>query len=270
MQVDCPNCGHIFLYVDGYLNNYKAHIEIFVDEVHPIPLAPGYSVGGEVVLPPNELVSTEFGIQYNRPPDVFFLLPGGKSVPELILNNQIAFPLSISKNSVVFFTRTLEPSDQANPLKLMWMAIGEVGDFKKPLWLSYLQNAADLVRKDEDLAAIVMLLIALDFFYDHVLARMGVDYPTIRRLGRRPGMNEKRAKLKLLTDNLGKWPAEFGEHLKDLTDYRNRIVHGVVKRPGAPSVTPKRGFQIVLRAVMILLEKYNRWRAQGNTEALID
>ncbi len=270
MQVTCTSCGHTFLYVDGYLNNYKAHIEIFVDDVHPIPLVPGYSVGGEVTLPPNELVSVDFGIRYNKEPDVFFLMPGGKTLPELILNNQIAFPLSTSKTSVVFFTRTLAPEQDAHPLKLMWMAIGETGDYEKPLWLSYLQNAADLVRKEEELAAVVMLLIALDFFYDHILDRLGIDYPIIRRVGRRPGMNEKRAKLKLLSANLGDWPVEFGDHLKDLTDFRNRIVHGVVKRPEAPKVTARRGFQIVMRAVMILLEKYNRWLAQGPKELIVD
>ncbi len=261
--VICPKCGREFPYVDGYLLMYRPYIEMFIDNVHPIPLVPGYSTAGEVMVPPDELLLVPFSIEYYREPEVFFLLPGNKAAREWIHENQVFMPLSVSKRNFILFSKTFDKSESNQPVTLKWMAIGEYTRLDKPLWLNYLQNSADLVRNDEDVAAIVMLLISLDFFYDYILARCEIGYDEIRRVGRRPGMNEKKAKLKLIHDRMGDWSGDFGNQLKDLTDFRNKIVHNVVKRPDVRGFTGRRAFQIVMRAILFLIEMYHRSECQN-------
>ncbi|MDP8206240.1 MAG: hypothetical protein P9L92_06220 [Candidatus Electryonea clarkiae] len=262
--VTCPACQLEFAYVDGYLNNYKAFIEIFINEVHPIPLVPGYSVGGEVSIEPGKMTIVPYGVEYVRPPEVFFLEHGGGAVKELQRENLLLFPLTVNNGNAILFSHQMDSNALVQTEKVMWIAIGEMGVWDKPLWLNYLQNSADLVRKGEDVAAVVMLLIALDFYYDDFLLRFGIDYDQIRKMGRRPGMNEKKAKLKMISDRVGDWPVSFSEKLRDLTDYRNKIVHGVVKRPTVQVYTGRRAFQVVMRAIMFLIEMY--YRAESNKE----
>lgn len=255
--VTCPKCNTEFPYVYGYLNFYKEYIEIFIDPIHAIPLVPGYSMTGRVMSQPDELLIVDFDVIYSRPPEVFFILPGKgrqKSARQMIAGNQVLLPLSIAEENFLLFSRSLDRRRPAEPIPVTWVAIGETGVWDKPLWLNYLQNAADLVRKEEDIASIVMLMIALDFFYDHILEQMGVSYEVIRRKGRRPGMNEKRAKLKFLSDKLGEWPAGFSEELTLLTEYRNQIVHGQLKNHSSKAYNGRRAFQIVMRAALFLIE----------------
>ncbi|MBZ0265240.1 hypothetical protein K8I28_11270 [bacterium] len=257
-EIICPKCATKFQYVDGYLNNFKAYIEIFIDRVFPLPMVPGYTTGGDASATPDDLTLIDFGVTYNKPPEVFFLLSGGRASREMFSANQFLMPLSIGVSNFVLFSRSFDPRSDLKDVIVHWRAIGEIGEFEKPLWLNYLQNAADLVRNDEDVAAVVMLLIALDFYYDHVLDRLEIGYDVIRREGRRPGMNEKRAKLKLIEERLGAWPASIDQHLRDLTDYRNRIVHRVVKRPGVQSFNGRRAFQIVMRSILFMIEMFYR------------
>ncbi len=257
-MVICSHCGCNFMYVDGYLNYFKAFIELFIDKIHPIPLVPGYTTGGNTTVYPDDLTVVEFGITYRKTPQVFFLLHGGRAAKECLIGNQVILPLSIGTSNFIIFSRSLDTKHPSKPVTVKWQAIGEFGDYEKPLWLNYLQNSADLVRHDEEVAAVVMLLIALDFYYDHILDRLGIDYEVIRRHGRRAGMNEKKAKLELIEQHLGAWPASIDQHLRDITDYRNRIVHRVVNRPEVQSFSSRRAFQIVMRGVLFLIEMYYR------------
>jgi hypothetical protein len=253
----CPECGALVPYAYGYLNYYKEYIEIFMDPVHALPLVPGYSTSGRVMSLPDDLLVVDFGMTYNKPPEVFFLYDNegsGKSARQIMRDNQVLLPLSIVEDNFILFSRSLDKTRKARATPLTWVAIGETGEWERPLWLNYLQNAADLVRKQEDIAAIVMLMMALDFFYDHILERLGIPYDIIRRKGRRPGMNEKRAKLKFISERLGDWPRGFAEELTLLTEYRNQIVHGQIKEGNIKSFNARRAFQIVLRAVLFLIE----------------
>ena len=250
----CPSCKKNFPYVDGYLNYYKEYIEVFIDEVHALPLVPGFSTSGQVMSLPDDLLIVDFGISYRKPPELFFLVPGNRSARQWIADNQVLLPISIGEDNFILFSRTLDRSSKSKPTPVTWVALGETGEWEKPLWLNYLQNAARLVREGEDVAAIVMLMIALDFFYDTILERIGITFEMIRREGRRPGMNEKRAKLKMISDKLGEWPEGFTQELTDLTDYRNHIVHGVIKKDTVRTYTGRRAFQIVMRATLFLIE----------------
>jgi len=264
-EVTCPQCGAQIPYVYGYLNYYKEYIEIFMDPVHALPLVPGYSTSGRVMSLPDDLLVVDFGMTYNRPPEVFFLYDNegsGKSARQIMRDNQVLLPLSIVEENFILFSRSLDKSRKAKPTALTWVAIGETGNWERPLWLNYLQNSADLVREQEDIAAIVMLMMSLDFFYDHILERLGIPYEVIRRKGRRPGMNEKRAKLKYIAEKLGDWPPGFAEELTQLTEYRNLIVHGQIKEGPVKTFNSRRAFQIVLRAVLFLIEMlYNPRRS---------
>ncbi|MBS1261578.1 MAG: hypothetical protein MAG453_00906 [Calditrichaeota bacterium] len=71
-------------------------------------------------------------------------------------------------------------------------------------------------------------------------------------------MNEKRAKLEFIEERLGSWPANFERTLAELTDHRNQIVHGDVKATTARAYSGRKAFQVVLRAVMFLIEMLYR------------
>lgn len=255
-ETTCPKCATEFPYVDGYLSFYSEYIEVFIDPVHALPLVPGFSATGYAMSLPDDLLIVDFGIRYQRPPEVFFVIPGNKSAREWIRDNQVLMPLSIGHENFILFSRTVDRTRKTPQTLVHWVAIGEMGNWEKPLWLQYLHNSIDLVRNNEDIAAIVMLMIALDFYYDHILERLGITYDIIRKEGRRPGMNEKRAKLKLIADKLGDWPAPFKRELTDLTDYRNRIVHGIVKKNKTRSYSARRAFQVVMRAILFLIDMY--------------
>lgn len=255
-NVTCPSCGGDFVYVDGYLNHYKEYIEVFVDSVHALPMAPGYTTTGRVQSIPDDLLVVDFGISYRRPPEVFFLVGDNRSARQWISEGQVLMPLSISEDNFLLFSRPIDRNREANPASVTWMAIGEVEELEKPLWLSYMQHGADLVREGAEIAAIVMLMIALDFYYDYMLERVEVSYDLVRRLGRKPGMNEKKAKLQLLSERIGNWAPGFHQELTNLTDYRNRIVHGTVKRDVVQSYSGRRAFQIVMRAILFLIQMY--------------
>jgi len=262
-EIACPECGVKAPYVYSYLNFYKEYIEIFIDPIHPLPMVPGYSTSGRVMSIPDDLLYVDFGMTYNRPPEVFFVftdIQGEKAARQLILKDQVLLPISIAENNFILYARSLSKATKAEPSPVTWVAIGDTGDWERPLWLNYMQNAAELVRNGEEVAAIVLMMIALDFFYDHVLERIGITYDVIRKKGRRPGMNEKRAKLKYLSEILGDWPSRFAEELSLLTDYRNQIVHGQIKQTTVKSYNSRRAFQIVLRAILFLIEMLHRPR----------
>ncbi|GBE30215.1 MAG TPA: hypothetical protein ENH10_05840 [Bacteroidetes bacterium] len=261
-KVDCPNCHIKYSYLDGYLTYYREYPELFIDQVHALPLVPGFSTSGRVLSAPNDLLIIEFGITYRRPPDVFFLVDEDRAARQWIANNQVLLPLSTCEHNFILFSRIIERSLESEPAPVNWMALGETGDWAKPLWLQYLNNGASLVRQEEDVAAIVMLTMALDFYYDAVLAKVGVDFNMIRKRGRKRGMNEKRAKLMYIREILGEWPANFEGLLGDLTDYRNQLVHGINKDTSILKISGRKSFQIVMRAVMFLIEMLYRSEAE--------
>ncbi len=261
--VECPKCETQFEYLDGYLTYYREYPELFIDPVHALPLTPGFSTSGRVLSAPNDLLIVDFGISYHRPPDVFFLVDGNKAARQWITNNQVLLPLSTSEREFILFSRQIERNRRADPAPVNWMALGETGEWEKPLWLQYLGNGARLIREEEEVAGVVMLAMALDFYYDSILARVGVDFPMIRKRGRKRGMNEKRAKLMFIEERLGLWPANFEQTLSELTDYRNQIVHGTAKVTSGEAFSGRKAFQIVMRAIMFLIEMLYKTNPDG-------
>jgi hypothetical protein len=270
VTVTCPNCKTDFEYLDGYLTYYREYPELFIDPVHALPLTPGFSTSGRVLSAPNDLLIVDFGISYHRPPDVFFLVNENRAARQWITNNQVLLPLSTSETEFILFSRQIEQNRPVEPAPVNWMALGETGEWEKPLWLQYLGNGARLIREEEEVAGVVMLAMALDFYYDSILARVGVDFPMIRKRGRKRGSNEKRAKLLYIEERLGPWPANFEQTLSELTDYRNQIVHGTAKITAGEVFSGRKAFQIVMRAIMFLIEmlyKINPDETTGETAA---
>lgn len=256
--ITCEQCGVEYEYLDGYYTFYREYPELFVDPVHSMPLSPGHSVNGRVLSAPDDLLIVDFGMTYRRPPDVFFLVSGNRTAHQWISQNQVLLPLSVSEENFILFSRSIDRGIRTDPTMVHWMAIGETGNWSKPLWLNYLQNAADLVRQEEDVASVVMLLMALDFYYDAILHRHGITFSDIRRRGRGRGMNEKRAKLAYIQELFGDWPARFEATLGELTDYRNHIVHGIVKADEPSVYNGRQAFKVVMRAIMFLIEMQYR------------
>lgn len=107
--VVCETCGKSIIYADAYLNYYKAYIEVFVNQVHSIPLTPGYTNAGEAMVPPDELLLVDFDVKYRQPPRVFFVLPGQKVAEQWIQDNQILFPISVERDNFIIFFPDFRP-----------------------------------------------------------------------------------------------------------------------------------------------------------------
>ncbi|MDK9699129.1 MAG: hypothetical protein OEM52_03115 [bacterium] len=255
----CGACQCSFRYLDGYLWYFHQRPESFVTSDYVLPLVPGFTVGGELLVEPNEIYQIQFTSLFGKPPEVLFLTGSGGGIPDLLRDNLYISAFSVKPQEFLILTRIFDRTRPAKSQLVRWMAIGELKiDREKPLWLIYLDNAVELIRKDELRAAVVILLIALDFFYDEQLSEMGITYEEVRARGRRPGMNEKKAKLQLLQEQLGEFPLSLQERLRDVTDYRNRIVHPIVRRSEVLEVPPNDAFVTILSTVQTVLSRRYR------------
>ncbi|MBU0519627.1 hypothetical protein KKA00_09965 [bacterium] len=232
------------------MNHYRRHTQIFVDPIHPIPIAPGYTLGGDIKVIPDELQVTSYGITYNRSPELFFLDNENRPVRDLLLENLYVAAVSISAESFILLSRTFNRSIPTPEQSIRWVSIGEIGDHEKPIWISILQNSADLILKSEEQAAFVMLQIALDFFLDGVVEQLGLTKSDVKAATRRWKISDRRAKIKLLEKYFGLLSRDMITNLTDLAEQRNRIVHGNVEKPGAQEVTCAEAFCIIIDAVI--------------------
>jgi hypothetical protein len=248
----CPDCNRQIVYIDAFLNHYRRRPDIFIDPIHPIPIAPGYTVGGEIRVIPDELQLTPYGVNYNRPPELFFLDDNNRPLRDLILKNHYIAAVSISTDSFIVLSRTFDRELETPDPSIRWMAIGEVGEHEKPIWNSILQNAADLILKSEEKAAVVMLQIALDFFYDETIRQMGFSSKEVKAASRRWKVSDRRTKIKLLENRFGSFPKQITDKLVDLAEQRNQVVHGKIERPEARQFSAREGFKVILEALITM------------------
>jgi hypothetical protein len=250
--IDCPDCDRPIVYIDAFLNHYRRRPDIFIDPIHPIPIAPGYTVGGEIRVIPDELQLTPYGVNYNRPPELFFLDANNRPLRDLILRNHYIVAVSISTDSFILLSRTFDRELETPHPSIRWMAIGEVGEHERPIWNNILQNAADLILKSEERAAVVMLQIALDFYYDETVRQMGFTTKEVKAASHRWKISDRRTKIRLLENRFGSFPRQITEKLVDLAEQRNRVVHGKVERSEARSFSAREGFKVVLEALITM------------------
>ncbi len=250
--IACPGCGRQFIYIDAFLNHYRRMPGIFVDPVHAIPIAPGYTLGGEIKIIPDELQVTSYGIRYNRPPELFFLDGENRPVRDVILNNLYVAAVSISEESFILLSRTLKRGRITPEQSVRWLSIGEIGDREKPIWISILQNSADLLLKSEERAALVMLQIAFDFFLDAVIAQIGLRRTDVKAATRRWKISDRRAKIRLLEQRFGSFPKAMINDLINLAEQRNRIVHGTVEKPLVRTFSGVEAFQTIIEAIITI------------------
>jgi len=248
--IQCPNCNRQLIYIDGFLHHYRRRPDIFIDSVHPLPIAPGFTMGGEISVISNELQVITFDASYNRPPEVFFLSKDGEALRDLLLENHYIAAVSISSESFILLSRTLDRELDYLPPRIRWMAVGEIGEHEKPVWINILQNAADLILKSEDRAAFVMLQIALDFYYDAVLGQLKLGSRDVKTASRRWKMSDRRAKIRLLENYFGRFPRNVTNKLVDLAEMRNRVVHGKIEHPKAHILSAKDAFNVIIEAIV--------------------
>jgi len=262
--ISCSGCGRQFFYIDAFLNHYRRHAQIFIDPIHAIPIAPGYTLGGDIKVIPDELQVTSYGIRYNRPPELFFLTKDDLPVRDLLMENLYVAAVSISEESFILLSRTFNRNIETPEQSIRWVSIGEIGEHEKPIWISMLQNSADLILKSEENAAFVMLQIALDFFLDDVIEQLGMSRADVKAATRRRKISDRRAKIRLLEKQCGMLAESIISDLTDLAEQRNRIVHGKVEKPDARDFSGKEAFTKILDAVIAINDaKYAYFRREG-------
>jgi len=247
--IPCPSCKRKFFYIDGFLNHYRRHPGIFIDQVHPIPIAPGFTIGGEIQIIPNEIQAVYYGVTYNRPPQLFFLNDQNLPARDLLVENLYVAAVSISTDNFILLSRILDPGREIPECRVRWLSIGEIGVHEKPIWISILQNAADLILKEEERAALVMLQTALDFFLDSNLEQLNLDYRDVKTAARRWKISDRRARIRLLERHYGSFPRRLTTKLIDLAEQRNRIVHGRITRPEARDFSGAEAFELILDTI---------------------
>jgi hypothetical protein len=259
----CPACDGDFIYIDAFLNHFRGHSGIFIDPVHAIPIAPGYTVGGEIQIIPDEIQVVSYGITYNRPPELFFFDRHIQPVRDLLLENLYVVAVSISTESFILLSRTFEPTKEVLNQRIRWMAVGEIGEHERPLWTNILQNAADLILKAEDRAGLVMLQIAFDFYLDALLEQLNVTEKDVKAATRSWKISDRRAKIRLIEKRFGKIPKEISQDLMNLAELRNRMVHGKVAKAEVRDFTSHEAFKVVLEAITTINDmKYGYFRKE--------
>jgi hypothetical protein len=225
---------------------------IFVDPVHAIPIAPGYTLGGGIKIIPDELQVTSYGVRYNRPPELFFLDAENRPVRDVVLDNLYVAAVSISEESFILLSRTFNRQKATPDQSVRWISIGEIGNREKPIWISILQNSADLLLKSEERAALVMLQVAFDFFLDALILQVGMNRTDVKAATRRWKISDRRAKIRLLEQLFGVFPKTMIEDLINLAEQRNRIVHGKVEKPTTQNFTGAEAFRIIVEAIITI------------------
>lgn len=264
--MSCPACRRDFIYIDAFLNHFRDHTGIFIDPVHAIPIAPGYTVGGEIQIIPDEIQVVSYGVIYNRPPELFFFDRYIQPVRDLLLENLYVVAVSISNESFILLSRSFEPAKRVANQRIRWMAVGEIGEHEKPIWINILQNAADLILKSEDRAGLVMLQIAFDFYLDSLLAQLNVTERDVKTATRSWKVSDRRAKIRLIEKQFGRIPKDVITKLMDLAEQRNRIVHGKVARADAQDFTSQEAFGVILEAITSINDlKYAFYRREHET-----
>lgn len=267
--IPCPACHRDYVYIDAFLNHFKDHTSIFIDPVHAIPIAPGYTVGGEIQIIPDEIQVISYGVIYNRPPELFFFDRFIQPVRDLLLENLYIVAVSISEESFILLSRTFEPSKKVPNQRIRWMAVGEIGEQEKPIWINILQNAADLILNAEDRAGLVMLQIAFDFYLDSLLEQLNVTERDVKAATKKWKISDRRAKIRLIEKHFGKIPNEVTKKLMDLAEQRNRIVHGRVSKADAQDFTSQEAFKVILEAITTINDlKYASFRKISKTSGV--
>jgi hypothetical protein len=257
----CDQCRNEFIYIDGFLNHYRRDPWIFIDSVQAIPIAPGYSVGGEVRVVPDDLQVISYGVLYNRPPELFFIDDQGRPTRDLLLPNLYIATISNNAESFILLSRTFNQASRIPKILIRWMAIGEIGRQEKPIWINILQNAAGLILKSEEQAALVMLQVALDFFIDAILEQMNISVRDVKTASRRWKISDRRTKLKLIEAALGVFPNELTSKLIELAEQRNRLVHGKVNKIDTKIYSDREAFILIVEAITAINDlKYAFWR----------
>ncbi|TKJ39771.1 hypothetical protein CEE37_10870 [candidate division LCP-89 bacterium B3_LCP] len=245
----CPICEYEFIYVDAFLHHFKNNAGIFIDPIHAIPIAPGYTVGGEIQVIPDDVQLISYGITYNRPPELFFFNRKIQPVRDLVLENIYVAALSISTDNFILLSRTFDPVKATPRQRIRWMSVGEIGEQEKPIWINILQNAADLILKSEDRAGLVMLQIAFDFFLDSLLGQLGLTENNVKAATRSWKISDRRAKIRMIEGQIGKLPEDLTLKLVDLAEQRNRIVHGKKSKTDSPDLTSAEAFQVIIETI---------------------
>ncbi|MCX6640067.1 MAG: hypothetical protein NTW14_06240 [bacterium] len=260
-RVWCQSCGKTFIYVDAFLNHYRRDPRIFIDPIHPIPIAPGYTSGGETPITPDEIQVIAYGVLYNRPPELFFLNEQGKPSRDLLLDNLYVAAVSINAESFILLSRTFNRAIKPPAYTIRWMAIGEIGKHEKPIWIDILQNAAGLILKSEEQAALVMLQVALDFFIDALMEQLGFKSYDVKTASRRWKISDRRTKLRLIEERIGSFSKELTTKLINLAEQRNRLVHGKTSRKDIETYSGSDAFVLIVEAINAINElKYSNLR----------
>lgn len=259
--ISCPTCKREFIFIDAFLNHFRGHTSIFIDPIHAIPIAPGHTVGGEIHVIPDEMQVVNFGVGYNRPPELFFFDGKGHPVRDLLLENMYVAAVSISSESYILLSRTFDAALYTPIQKIKWMCVGEIGEREKPIWINILQNAADLILKSEDRAALVMLLIAYDFYIDAILEQLHLSERNVKAASRKWKISDRRTKIRLIEERLGNFPQKITKEMVELAEQRNRIVHGKVMKSSVRALDIAQAFQIVCDAIIKINDmKYTYFR----------
>ncbi len=266
--ISCPECGRSLAYIDGFINHYRRKPQIFIDPIHPIPLAPGYTVGGDIQVITNEIQVVEYGAVYHHPPEVFFLDDSNRPMRDLILTNHYIAAVSVSNENFILLSRSFDRELITPEPRIRWMAIGEIGEHEKPIWINILQNAADLILKLEARAAVVMLQIALDFYFDAIVRQLELTPRDVKTASRHWKVSDRRAKIRLIEDRFGRFPRKLTGKLVDFAEQRNRVVHGKIERPEARTYSLEEAFEVILAAIITINDMKYAYLRRESLDAL--
>ena len=254
-NVVCPGCNEPFHYDDGLLARLS---KVPFHVLFLLPIRMGFIQSGRVSLTPGEIHEIKFQKPFHKVSTIILTNARGNIMEIYEDNEMVATPISPSENGFFLATSKKDPLSNLGAREVNWWAAGSESDEQVPVWHIFLQNAIDLIRKEEYPASVVVSLMSFDAYLSELLAvRM-----------REKGLSPEFMKSTILSGRYGRyerlstWLKEFfgksfsespyNESLKKFSDLRNRIVHPSVEGFDEKEITQEiaiNAFEIVIKSM---------------------
>ena len=241
-NVTCPSCNLRFHYDDGLLTRLS---KLPFGVIFVMPIRMGFIQTGKASIHLGEMQQVKFQRPFHQVSAIFFTDDKGKLMEFYEDNEMVASPIEVGKTGFRLISSKKNLLKSAEAKEVDWWAAGSETDELVPVWHIFLQNAIDLIRKEEYAAAIVASIMSFDAYLAEILVtgmrQKALSRDFIKRtiLSERHGRNERLSIW--LQEFFGKKFTEspYNDSLKRASDLRNKIVHPSVDGFDERSLTPE-------------------------------
>jgi len=232
-DIECPHCSYIFSYEDGIIAKISNLVESSDAEIlFTIPLCAGVIESDTVNISIGKSTKVFFNASYD---DIYTLQIGSGEEPHLldaiIMDEYIISPTNISNKGFSIISSFCKEEVLKNKVDVTYYVTGKDKDVKDvPMWIKFLQNVLDLIKKDKYGMAIIQSISAFDAYYDDFLWQRlerikGYEKNRILNILRNENRRKKLYYYLYYVTNTSFEDSLYDVDLRNCVELRNKIVH---------------------------------------------